>query len=793
MLGTSGELSKGKSLTARADVDQMALTALIGADAAASRQESANRAPRVTGLECLLLGPAATNHVCTYSSVHSDISYTQESLSESEAVDANSDGVPDYVKAWADLADSSWEYYQTVLEMTPTSSVITYAIQALPSGSGCMSTPDAIVRCGAHWSADGLSYIVPHEMFHQFQWPYLDQTLVSLPIFPGGVVTSILNINPWMESTANWATAHFNGESLDPLPLSRPEEVRFLGPDTSAGAPADFFNDVKSGLVAAYAGDNGTIGGRRAYGAMPIVEFFTQKLSVAFVELTFEAAGAAYLDGYSQINDALAAYGVPVDLTLNPLWLSMYTMCDPAEPVDGQWWRLDGNLVNGWCEAATPTVPVPPDTKRPAPFTIATGTVKTGSTSFPLTPGGAQFVDFSLPVGQYAGPTSLKLTFNLEVSVPDEVTVWAWKDTPGGVACGVEESIYPGPIQGGALTTVLSLTIPGDCGYATAMIVNHSGDELAGPDDEFGMSWSALESSAVISNGVVTLGVNADGSLGLPVPDDGIHCRTQVAPLVSSQELPPVGLFDVAGGYDAIRDDWAAGSCGQEDQGEGWSVREPNSISSWGTPAFESPVINRGEVVGFEHTASTATSTVNLGDYYQLKQHWAPSADPRVYQLSVTILPRQVAGAAPLMYRRVLPVQVNGYQLEDGLTEYGATLFRSSDGVSDATNNMFWVYPDEYGYIDDPTVGLPHYEWDTLTAEGWGEFATLGFAVDIPVAPYASGAGDPQFAVYYGFADDSVDANATLVALGATTRSVVTVPTTANGTHIVLAGYRQLN
>lgn len=36
MLGASGELSKGASLTARADVDQMALTALIGADAAAS-------------------------------------------------------------------------------------------------------------------------------------------------------------------------------------------------------------------------------------------------------------------------------------------------------------------------------------------------------------------------------------------------------------------------------------------------------------------------------------------------------------------------------------------------------------------------------------------------------------------------------------------------------------------------------------------------------------------------------------------------------------------------------------
>lgn len=333
-------------------------------------------------------GPFTTNHLCTYSSAHSDISYTQESLSESEAVDADSDGVPDYVKAWADLADSSWEYYQGVLEMTPTSSVIIYEVQALPSGSGCMSTPDAIVRCGAHWDPGGLSYIVPHEMFHQFQWPYLDQTLLSLPIFPGGVVVSILNINPWMESTANWAAAHFADDVLEEVPTRSGQEVKFLN---------NFLADVGSGLVAAYPGDGGTIGGNRAYGAMPIVEFFTQKLSVAFVKLTFEAAGAAYLDGYSQINDALAAYGVPVDLVLDSLWVSMYTMCDPAEPTSDQWWRLNGELVQGWCEAATSTTLIAPDTKRPTRLTVATETAGTGSEGFLLTPGGAQFIDFSLP------------------------------------------------------------------------------------------------------------------------------------------------------------------------------------------------------------------------------------------------------------------------------------------------------------------------------------------------------------------------------------------------------------
>jgi len=722
--------------------------------------------------------------VCTYSSAHSDISYTHESLSESEAVDANSDGVPDYVKAWADLADSSWEYYQGVLEMTPTSSVIIYEIQALSSGSGCMSTPDAIVRCGAHWDPDGLSYVVPHEMFHQFQWPYLDQTLVTLPIFPGGVVTSILNINPWMESTANWATAHFADDVLAEVPTKSGQEVKFLN---------NFLVDVRSGLVAAYPGDGGTIGGNRAYGAMPIVEFFTQKLSIAFVKLTFEASGAAYLDGYSQINDALAAYGVSADLALNPLWLSMYTMCDPAEPLDGQWWRLDGNLVKGWCEAATSTVPVPPDTKRPAPLIIATGTAKTGSTSFLLTPGGAQFVDFSLPVGQHAGPTSLKLTFDPDVSVPDEVTVWAWKDTPGGVACGVDGSMYPGPTQGGALTTVLSLTIPGNCGYATAMIVNHSGDELAGPDDVFGMSWSALEGSAVIGNGVVTLGVNADGSLGLPLPGGAVVCRARgVGVLGATDENPVRGLLDEASGFDAIRDDWHD-MCDHPDYGEGWSVRDPNSISSWGTSAFGNQVTNIVDVVGFEHTASTATSTVNLGGYYQLTQQWAPSSNPRVYKLTVTITPQDELGAAPLKYRRILPLEADGSGLGQGIEGYFATLSRGTDEVSDVTNNMFWVYPDDNGPIDDPAIDLPHYDWDVLTVDGWSALATLGFAVDISVDAHGNTSGAQQFAVYYGFADNSVDANATLDALGATTRAVVTVPTAANGAHIVLAGYRELN
>ncbi len=163
-----------------------------------------------------------------------------------------------------------------------------------------------------------------------------------------------------------------------------------------------------------------------------------------------------------------------------------------------------------------------------------------------------------------------------------------------------------------------------------------------------------------------------------------------------------------------------------------------------------------------------------------------------MYRLDVTIQPLYNVGTLPLVYRRVLPLEVDGEGLNHDVTGYTATVNKGNDDVIDATNNMFWVYPDDAnGDPDDPTTPLPHYDWSTLTADGWYDAYTLGFAADINVDAHDNTVGDVQFSLYYGFADSAGAANTALNALGATTRAIVTVPTTDNGTHVVLAGYHE--
>jgi hypothetical protein len=155
----------------------------------------------------------------------------------------------------------------------------------------------------------------------------------------------------------------------------------------------------------------------------------------------------------------------------------------------------------------------------------------------------------------------------------------------------------------------------------------------------------------------------------------------------------------------------------------------------------------------------------------------------------VTIQPLGEAGTLPLTYRRVLPLEVDGYGLSLDVTGYSATLSQGNDNVTDATSNIFWVYPDDaMGNPDDPTTPLPHFDWPT--DYDWDDAYTLGFAADITVNAHDNTAGDAQFSLYYGFADSTDDANTALNALNVTTRAVVSIPTTDSGNHVVLIGYR---
>jgi hypothetical protein len=572
-----------------------------------------------------------------------------------------------------------------------------------------------------------------------------------------------------MESTANWAASHY---AHDVLPAHQTTSGREV-----AQFPV-FYGDVGNGLVASGTSDSGTISGPRAYGAAPVVEFFTQRTSNNFVKESFETLNPLYLDGYSQIHDALANEGYLLDDLINPLWLAIYTMCD-THP-DSEWWHLQGDIVTTWCVRTA--------SHRPSHDSASVGSP--GGTTADLVPGGAGFVDFDLNLGSGGSGVVLSLTFDSNVSVDEEVNVWAWKDIPGGETCSAAQNAYYEPDS-----TTLEVRIPADCGHATLAMVNH-GTNLRGSATAYHVSWRGQPAGAVIGNGALSLGVTADGALGLglTVSNDAI-CRSAVA---RSAALPPpgVGLVDEAAGFDAIRDDWHR-RCRRSDLAESWSAADPNSTwdgmpETWVHFLDGGTSFSMGQVESFQYSSSEATSTVRLDDRYRIIQHWEPSANPRVYRLDVTIQPLGEVGTLPLTYRRVLPLEVDGEGLGYDVTGYSATLSQGNDNVTDATNNMFWVYPDDaMGTLADPTTPLPHYDWPT--DEDWYDAYTLGFAADITVDAHDNTAGDVQFSLYYGFADSIHDANATLNALHVTTRAVVDVPTTDSGDHVVLVGYSDVS
>lgn len=773
MVSDPTSLPKAQRLTkATTEADLMVLGAIVGASLDSSARPSPQRVPAGT-LACTVV---SGTHQCSYSGSHAAIGYTAEQLSTDEARDADSDGVPDYVKEWANQADDSWDYYRNTLGMTPTSNMVNISINydlaeiGLDINGGqylCGSWPDATIRCGGEVPKTHLDWLVPHEMFHQFQWHYLYPTLLTG--FPIVIAASLYNINPWMESTANWAASHY---AHDVLPTHQTTSGREV-----AQFPV-FYGDVSNGLVASGTSDSGTISGPRAYGAAPVVEFFTQRTSNDFVKESFEALDLPYLDGYSQINDALANEGYLLDDLINPLWLAIYTMCD-THP-DSEWWHLQGDIVTSWCSR-------PASSHRPSHYSASISSP--GGTADDLVPGGAGFVDFDLSLGSGGSGVVLSLTFDSDVSL-DDVNVWAWKDTPGGETCNVDQTV----VDFGLGSTALEFKIPDECGHATLAMVNH-GNNLRGSASAYHVTWRGQPAGAVIGNGVLKLGVTADGGLGLglTVPNDAI-CRPAAARWAA---LPPpgVGLVDEAAGFDAIRDDWHQ-RCRNSDLAEGWSVADPNSIwdgkaETWAHALDGRTSFVMAQVESFQYSSSEATSVVRLDDRYRIVQHWAPSANPRVYRLDVTIQPLGEVGNLPLTYRRVLPLEVDGEGLNFDVTGYSATLSQGNDNVADATNNIFWVYPDDaMGTPDDPTTPLAHYDWSTLTAYGWDDTDTLGFAADINVDAHDNTAGDVQFSLYYGFADSTNDANTALNALNVTTRAVVSVPTTDSGDQVVLIGYR---
>lgn len=392
------------------------------------------------------------------------------------------------------------------------------------------------------------------------------------------------------------------------------------------------------------------------------------------------------------------------------------------------------------------------------------------------------FTDFVLGgLVENAYGTTLALEFDSDqVTAEDRVNLVAWKDTPGGEQCDTRQTTYPASESG---KTAIAVQIPTGCGYATLMAVNkHTG--TGGDAVPFPMTWSMFATGALIGNGTVTLGVTAEGSLGLG-PSGGMACRSGHAAVRQASdylEPGPALVLDVTG-FEAIRG--FGRYCYSPEPTEGWSVINPNELvdggpSTWSKQAFDYREEYPVPVTAFTFTASEATSVVRLGAQYTLTQHWRPSSvDPRIYQLDVTVESTELLpGVFPLTYRQVVPLNITGNVANH------VDLFRGTgDGVTDATTNLYGIDGADYGpdTIDNPLVPLPPNDCEGTDCRGFAlDRAVHGLSTIAPASP--------QFSMYYGFADTPSEAASLLGSAGATTGAIAEVTDWDDNTFALLVG-----
>jgi type IV pilus assembly protein PilY1 len=243
------------------------------------------------------------------------------------------------------------------------------------------------------------------------------------------------------------------------------------------------------------------------------------------------------------------------------------------------------------------------------------------------------------------------------------------------------------------------------------------------------MPSAANAAGAAITNGPITLGVNDYGELNYEA-DIGLR-----------------GVYDNRTGFDGTRagclcEGWGVANAG--DGTAGWADRDQGGANNLTLDSFTS-------------TASTATSTVHVtsgGSGISVKQEYAPSASPDLYQNTVTITNTGAGTISNLLYRRLMDWDIEPTEFSEYVTIQGwpasALLHTSDDGFSSANPLADYsgiTAPDNTNFTDDGTAdhgALFDFQFGSLAA---GETVT--------------------FMIYYGAALNEAAAFAALGAVGA--------------------------
>ncbi len=716
--------------------------------------------------------------LCALQVGHATVVYPPSRLSGHLADTSPADGIPDQAAETLDTLNRAWDYYHDVLGYNGPGDVVWAWNVATLQDDRAASLPGGVILAPAQYDAKG--YLPVHELFHQFQWPYMSLAFPVLPppsaYDPLGLkdwATAILelvnlsNINWWMEATAEWATTRYANF------ISQPTNPETSIAVAAAGSLGLFLATPSRKLAS---GDPHT--DTRHYGELAMVDYFAQKTEDQFVRKTFETMQFwPYLDGYSHIDNTLAdEYGYDTADLLPWAWHAQYLLCDPAERTYSQG-RLTGWWINTWCGYVrnNPNLlsPGPPAGDVARPVHDATS-LDAGSANRTVAPGGAWFLDL-------AGPANVRRVKVIDVtsSDPSKTTIWldSWAGSPGEWCGGTQwnPAWYWDP-ESTDQVAHLELSSSPDCPNTTLMVVNSS---LSGSDVTASATWGMYDDGAVISNGTIALGVNTRGSLGAQVR----------AP--NGWEDVWTGIRDLATGTDLLANAWYPGDCLLINQPD-WTEEDANE------PAYEYVTCHTelagghrtGGLISFTHTASEATSILRSGSAI-ITQHYHPSANPRAYQLDVTV---QIQGCDSgqtcdnnVVYRRLMPVNIR---------------YPDPDENGDDT---YW--PDYVTYHHDPAqtdvIGYTNLtdedstELGTIatlpppasvaTVQSAGDSAYQGFAIDLAIHADTTGAANvpPQATLYFGAARTK-DAAGVMTGIGARTYGLITPPEEVNETGITV-------
>ena len=261
-----------------------------------------------------------------------------------------------------------------------------------------------------------------------------------------------------------------------------------------------------------------------------------------------------------------------------------------------------------------------------------------------------------------------------------------------------------------------------------------------------------VKRGAVISNGVVQLGVNAKGDLNYQCADEP-EC-----PELSVGGVSPVGLR-----YQPLNLESTAPGC----LCEGWGAADAGS----GLTGFANESVGDGNITVNSFTkpsATEATSTVTIvdpsvsGHEMKVVQNYHPSPlSENLYVDTVTVTNTGADELTDLRYRRNMDWDIEPTAFDEWVTNLGTSpqlLFSSDDGFASS----------------DPLAGPSYVDSESICGDGYTgpcQFTDLGPAdhgglFDFGFGQLASGESR-SFNVYYGAAGSETGATQALNAVGA--------------------------